>query len=319
LIPLIYAEKLASLPKINRPHYFEVYDDQIYIGENSSISLYSLKDFSLIKKFGKKGEGPGEFKTIPIFKVFPNCIVVNNFGKWLLFSRNGDFLEERRDTLFKLFLYPVGRNYVATTTDPSPTTKNTDKIIILLDKDLKPTKEIARKENKLNIKGRRNSYVIKDVFDYRVFGDKIFLGDTRRGFHIVVFDSNGNKLYEINKKYQPIKVTEKYKKAFLNRQKQANDIVSKMERRYGYKYVFPDYFPAYRDFRVKDSKIYFFTYKKNGQKSEIIVMDIEGKSVKHVFVPRGLSIKLCSFSNDRFFYLKENIDKEEWELFAEDF
>ena len=34
------AKKLASFPGINMPLYFEVYGEQIYIGEDPTISIY---------------------------------------------------------------------------------------------------------------------------------------------------------------------------------------------------------------------------------------------------------------------------------------
>jgi hypothetical protein len=310
------AERLTSIPEINKPYRFEVFGDHIYIGEQSSISLYSLKNFSLIKKFGRRGEGPGEFKSIPMLKVFPRYLVVNNFGKWLLFSRTGDFIKERSDTLFKPFLFPVGRNYVATIIDSSPKIKNTVKIISLLDEELEPIKEIARKAIKVNKGGRRESHVIKDFFQYRIYDDKIFIGNTEKGFYIEVFDESGNKLYVIEKDYRPIKVTVKYKQDFLQREKKSNDFIAKSLRRYKYKYVFRDYFPAFQDFRVKDGNIYVFTNKRKDDQGEILVMDLTGKILKGVFVTKAPLTK-CSISKNRYYYLKDNIDKEEWELFSE--
>jgi hypothetical protein len=313
---LIHAKKIANFPGINKPYRFEVYDNDIYIGEKSSISIYSLKDFTLIKKFGRRGEGPGEFKALPMFKIFSNYIVVNNFTKWLLFSRKGEFIEEKRDTLFKLFLYPVGSNYVATTLDPNPKIKNAPRVVSLLDKNLEPIKEIFRKVPKGKGKRRRRE-MIRDFYKYRVYEDKIFLGDTSKGFFIEVFNSNGNKLYEIKKKYQPLKVTEKYKKDKLKREKESNDFVSNTMRKLKYKYKFRDYFPAFRDLRVKDGKIYVFTDKSIEDQGEVIVMDLKGNILKKTFVSRA-PWRLYSISNDRYYFLKDNLEKEEWELFAED-
>jgi hypothetical protein len=305
----VNAKKIADFPGINKPYQFEVYDDHIYIGEKSTISIYWLKDFTLIKKFGRIGEGPGEFKAFPMFKVFPKYLVVNNLIKWLLFSRKGEFIKERKGTFFKFFLFPVGNNYVAL----SPLPDSTDSVIRILNEDLEPIKEISRQIPK-KVK-RRRSDVIRDFYKYRVYGDKIFLGDTTKGFFIEVFDSNGNKLYEIKKKYQPIKVTEKYKRDYLKKEKESNDLVSNTMRRLKYKFVFRDYFPAFYDLRVKDGKIYVFTPKEREDQGEIIVMDIEGKILKNTFVTKR---SLCSISNDKYFYLEDNLEKEEWELFSED-
>jgi hypothetical protein len=313
---MVLAKRLARFPEINRPYRFEVYGDSIYIGEQSSIAIYSLKDFSFIKRFGSKGEGPGEFKSLPMFQVFPKYIVVNNFGKWLLFSHNGNFLEEKRNTLFTLFLFPVGENFVATTVDPTPQSKTNQRVISLLDKNLKPIKEIGRRKSKHKKNARRVENVINDCFQYRVYKDKIFLADTSKGFYIEVFDNNGELVNRIEKKYQPIKVTEKYKKEFLKEEKKASDFIAKMKRSRRYKYVFRDYFPAFEDFCIKDDKIYVFSYKTRENKREVIVMNLDGKILKKVFVTKR-RLTMSAIENDRFYYLKENMDKEEWELYAD--
>jgi hypothetical protein len=307
----VNAKKISNLPGLYEPFQFEVYGNYIYVGEKSTISIYSLLDFSLIKKFGRKGEGPGEFKAYPMVKVFPKYVVVNNLVKWLLFSRKGEFIKEKRGTFLKFFLYPVGNNFVATCP-----LKNGNDIIKILNEDLEPIKEISRQDSKGEVK-RRHMEMIRDFYKYRVYDDKIFLGDTTKGFYIAVFDSNGNKLYEINKKFQPIKVTEKYKKDALDREKKSNDLISNTRRRLKYKYLFKDYFPAFKDFRVKDKKIYVFTYKRKENQCEIIVMDLHGKTQKKAFVER-VPLTKCSISNNKYFYLKDNYDIEEWELFAED-
>ena len=63
-----FAEKVATLQEINKPWTFFVDQDRFYISETVSVYIYSLKDFKLIKKFGRRGEAAGEF------------IVVNKIG-----------------------------------------------------------------------------------------------------------------------------------------------------------------------------------------------------------------------------------------------
>ena len=97
---------------------------------------------------------------------------------------------------------------------------------------------------------------------------------TTKGFFIEVFDSNRNKLYEINKKYRKLKVTDEYKDDCLKSKKKSKDFVDDFEKRY-YRYVFKNYFPAFKKFMVKDGKIYVFTYKRIDNKSEVLVMELK--------------------------------------------
>ncbi len=80
------------------------------------------------------------------------------------------------------------------------------------------------------------------------------------------------------------------------------------------KFVFPDTYPAFKNFHINNGKLYVFTFKKRGDRSEVIVMDSKGNILKTVFLPDG---NYFSISEDRFYYLKENEDEEEWELWME--
>ena len=51
------------MSEITRPVDILVDADQIYIVSGAKIFIYSAKDYSFKKVFGKKGEGPGEFKV----------------------------------------------------------------------------------------------------------------------------------------------------------------------------------------------------------------------------------------------------------------
>ena len=60
-------QKIIPLPDLIQPHTMVVDKDQLFIRDSgSSIFIYSLSNFSLIKKFGKQGQGPGEFHDSPL-------------------------------------------------------------------------------------------------------------------------------------------------------------------------------------------------------------------------------------------------------------
>ncbi len=83
----VYASKIVSLPEIFEPSSIVVDSNQIYIVEGTTIYIYSLEDFNLKKKFGRKGEGPQEFKDdIISIEVKSDYILVNSLNKVSFFK-----------------------------------------------------------------------------------------------------------------------------------------------------------------------------------------------------------------------------------------
>jgi hypothetical protein len=75
----------------------------------------------------------------------------------------------------------------------------------------------------------------------------------------------------------------------------------------------------------KSGKIYVQTYKQKGSLSEFFVFDFKGNLMKKVFLPTASRYKVklnheiaFTFYNNKYYYLKENLDAEEWELHMEE-
>ncbi|MCP5109185.1 MAG: hypothetical protein GY950_37740, partial [bacterium] len=92
-----FAGKVKSFTGLNKPDGIAVDDQLVVVTEGTTVYLYSAKDFSLVKKFGKRGEGPQEF--VPIFNVtmrvqlLPGYILVGSMGKISFFKRNGEYIK----------------------------------------------------------------------------------------------------------------------------------------------------------------------------------------------------------------------------------
>ncbi len=87
---LLMAKKVVTLSGILAPSDIKIDEERIYITQHEEIYIYSLKDYRLIKKFGRKGEGPGEFKLSDdnmvflllawqfiVTKIFTCCLLVH--------------------------------------------------------------------------------------------------------------------------------------------------------------------------------------------------------------------------------------------------
>jgi hypothetical protein len=72
------AGKVVPLTQSGKPNSITVDKNHVYITDQGSIAIYSLKDGKLKKTFGKKGEGPGEFRLLPQEKIGLRIVVHND-------------------------------------------------------------------------------------------------------------------------------------------------------------------------------------------------------------------------------------------------
>ncbi|MCP4150319.1 MAG: hypothetical protein GY757_21405 [bacterium] len=309
--PLLFADKLAVMPELLKPASICIDGEQMYIVEkaNSTVNLYSMKDYKPIKQFGKKGEGPGEYLNAPSVAAFPDYILLDSFGKIQYYTRNGDYIKEKKISQDFGGLTPLKDRYIGFSyrnSDP----KVFGERVAIFDSDVKEIKTLYYREKKMNPE-KILKPVLRDYFGYEISGETIFVGDTKKGFYIEVFDISGKKLYVINKEYKKEKLPQRYIKKF-------EDWVSKSSywkrNKDRLKIVYNEFSPAYKSFGVYSGNLYAFTYKREGDKYELILMDLKGKEKKRLFVPYTGKF---SFSNNKYYYLKENEETEEWELFVE--
>lgn len=308
----LFAKKSASLPELMQPFMISTNDSHLYVADNETIFIYFLNTFKFIKKVGKRGEGPGEFKLGPLIRSYANFLSASDMGKIIIYSLNGKLLREERmppKFAFSNFVYPVGNNFAVF--QPNRTSGNLFFTITLLDNEFNFIKELARVKRSL---AKRGSFEpITDYFRHEVLNDRIYIADSSKGFYIDVFDSNGTKQYTIDKKYEKIKITDQVKQD-IEKEMDSSKLDRMIKKRS--RIVYKEYFPAIQHFRVNGGKIYVFTYKEKGTKQEVVILDLKGSIQKRVFVtkPEG---RLFSISNNTYYYLLENETKEEWELHLE--
>ena len=316
-----FAEKVASFSDFNKPGAIVVDDRQIIVTEGTTVFLYSAKDYSLEKKFGKKGEGPQEFQ--PFFnapvrvKLQPDHIIVNSLGKLSYFTRKGEYIKEQKHTVGAGAgeLFPMGDGFAAT---GFARDDNTFFITIeLYDSNIKKIKEIYRMP--LPMRGQKFKALEKAIF-MQATPEKIYVAG-ESDFVIDVFDKTGEKLYTIKQEYDNIKFTDQHEKEIMDYFKTApntrqfyDQIKSRVE--------FPSYFPAVRSFVATGKKLYVQTFLVKDGKTEFYIFDDKGKLLKKVWLPIRIHIavaqnQLFKIYEDKLYQLVENEDDENWELHIE--
>ena len=310
--------KMATLPDVMSPQSMHVDENRLYIADGHRILIYGLNDFGLRKIFGKKGDGEQEFRAHArgirlLFDVQSDDIVINSYERVSFFSKDGEFKSVQQYPYPQTdFVIPMGRQYIAAYYYIHVGTGKSSKHILIFDDNLQFVKKITEgtlgsgsakgfggPDRKLHVD------LVPRFYGFRAYEDKIYIGNSYDGFFIEVYDSTGEKLYDIKRDFEKLKVDEAFK------QKRMKEIKDRWQR-----YIDSiaidevEFFPAFRNFTVSDGKIYVYTYQEKEGNQEIVMLDLKGNHLKNVFVPRADHSKIM---NGKYYFLHQNED-EEWEV-----
>jgi hypothetical protein len=309
--------KVANMSEITRPVDILVDADQIYIVSGAKIFIYSAKDYSFKKVFGKKGEGPGEFKVENNIGLqlspFHNDLMITTSNKFHFYSKEGKQI--------KVILKPQNargvlrfgtNNYLGRSYEDKG--GKLAEIINLYDSNFNKVKEVYQR---IELKtGDRRIYLF-DLEKRIVFkgGKEHIYILNKNEFNIRIYDKNGNFNHALEKDYPLVKITDNDKELLFNYYKfLVKDFIRLKPR-----LVIPKYYPAIFDFTEMDNKLYVLTWKVVDKKREIMVVDLNGKMLLKSFIPhkgplRGDGISPYCFYNNKLYQLYDNPDTETWEL-----
>jgi hypothetical protein len=327
LLAVLFVQPLFSgegtvLSELTYPISMMIEQDNLIINEKSKVFIYSLKDFKLVTSFGSLGEGPREF-MISNTSGFPTIrlgcddkhIYVTSLSKLSLFTLNGEFEKEKKILPHFLAVTPLGDHY-AVWDDFTDQNGNRFRKIHIFDNQLTKIKEISKSENNLSMKNGLQFY--KSFFKYVTYKGKIYIATTDE-ILIDVFDEEGKKLFAITHEYEKQAVKKEDKDERIDSLKIAQPRVYDYFRD---KIFFPEFFPGIRDFIVTNDKIYLFTHKKNGDKSECLILDLKGKLIETIELPLKESGPRKWFpytiKNNNVYQIVESESTNNWELNVSD-
>lgn len=313
-----FAAKLVTLTDINAPERIVVDKDQIYIAELTTIFVFS-KDGKLEYKFGKKGEGPGEFITAVQagglqIDILPDMIMATSIGRVSFFKKGGEFIRmvkaprgvgaykplDPKGERFCGMGFAMGEGVLYGT-------------ISILNGQLEVEKEILRQVSPFQ-PGKSMNPFLTPPLPYVDNGTIIV--DTRLG-NFLVFNDKGEKLMDVQPKWEQIKLSKEYQDKVWDYYKNDPRVRANFERIKNL-IVMPDNLPNVKMCYVDNQKIYALTYVRKDDKAEFYVFDFKGNLLKHVFVEFAYRNLLKPYpfciSDDVLYYLAEDIDKEEWSI-----
>ncbi len=328
----LFPAKLGVLPEVMKPQVLTVSGNHLFVMDGAVIYKYALPELKLLKTFGRQGEGPGELKVTPLWHntitLLKDSLMVDGFDKIVYFSKEGKLIKERRKPTKILQLTPLPNGFLGM--DQTHMEDKTQfQVLRLYDSAYKIIKELARNESPAQSEVKL-TFAIPDILNYCIYDNKIFIENSREGFVIDVFDSTGKKLYQVRKDMKKIPVTTEHRVEAENIFKSdpfVREIGYENFKRNFSKVRFPKYFPPIQNIDVADNKLYVRTFRRKKGKEECLVMDLRGNILFKTFLPRVsyapfiarlTGIKYYTIHNGRFYYLEENLEKEEWGLYVEE-
>lgn len=316
LITPLLGNKVIPLPDLLNPESISIDKTQMYITEKSNVYIYSLGDFKLLKKFGKAGSGPKEFLVSGQAQLFLNSqgkdLVISSQLKVSIYNKKGEYIKENRVTaLFSSFFRPFQGKFVGT------------KLVVennimyftvdIFDKNFNQVKRLFKQKHffqqgkKMNPVGRLPLFFI--------YKNKVYVENATGNIH--VFDTTGKEVKIISPKFKPVPLTKAHKTQVINFFKNDPQI-KQYWNLFKDNLEFPKYFPNLRQTIVSDGLIYMQTWRVEDGKSEIIIYDIDGNSVKNLMISLPdvelMSRNPIAVHQNKIYQIVENIDEEQWEL-----
>jgi hypothetical protein len=296
--------------------------EKIFIGQEAVIYVYSAKDYKLLTKFGKPGEGPQEFKLLPEyspdFDVHADVLVAFSIGKVSLFTKEGKFIDEKKIIGGGAFQFyrKMGDQFVG---DKFVRDKENllYKAVFIFDANLKEIKELHRNKHTFQFSKQFNP-IIRGVYipNFYIYDNKIFIGGEIDSGTIHVFDTTGKALYTIQPELDKVNFTEADKKGHIDSYALYRDEYERVKNQFKY----PDYFPLWQNFIVADKRIYVQTFKRNKEdtQNEVVIFTLKGELIKRVWLPfdEYFDFTPCPYiiHNKKLYQCVDNEDEDRWEL-----
>jgi len=287
------AAQTTVLSDLRKPHQIVVSGDDLYVFDEADYSLrvYSIPPRGPKLRLGQKGDGPHDFQYLPFVFVQPESLVCTDFVKIIWFSRTGKVLRAMPFSALKGFDVSSEMLLVPLRDRFLRITANHETLkryVDLMDSKFTFVKTLYEGPF-VWMEGSRTDYRTDTVAS----GGLVFVADTFKGFYISVFDADGNLLRTIDR---------------------TGDVEEVPGR------------ARLHQFCVSDGKIYATTYKKLDGQTEMIVLDLEGRILKRLYLPlrsvrpqRGvLRNDLFTVNRGRLYELVQNEGTGAWELMVTD-
>lgn len=318
------AERVTTLEGLAYPQNIYVHENQVFVIDFPQVYVYDAGDYHLVKQFGRRGEGPGEFLRFARLHFRPKFIIVQSENKLAYFSKDFKFVKEQKVPIsFSRGMHILDDVFVvAHSANGVDDPRQLDQTINVYDRECKKIKEIFRQKYYFQITKDINMIYLPEVqrrtgIRCFVHNRKVFFeGEDGETGNIHVLDFQGNKLYTISHRFPKIEVTDQHVKEvedfFKMKRRRILDILKQRKQLFT-----PDTFPMIHYSGLHDGKIYTIPYKREKGKSPVAVFQPDGKLIRKTTVSLvkedRFSFYPFTIKNNKVYQLVENED-DEWDL-----
>lgn len=314
---LVLTGETFPLPEMANPNTIQVDENQAYFTDGPMVYIYNLKDFKLKKKFGKIGEGPGEFLEAPgtgapplYLDILSDKISVYSIGKITFFTKDGQYINEIKTKDQSRRFKKFGNGFVGNLNMVIDNVRC--RTVNLYDQELNKIKMLASMPHSLQGQGGGFN-PLEGTQTYSVYKDRLFVC-WGPDFKIHVFDTSGNEINTITQPFQKRKVTREDKKKI-------EDYLKSLPRvKEIYRFLaplrFPEYFPALRIMMTADGKVYAITRQDERNRSQCFIFSLDGTLIKKMFIDLKsvdqLALYPFTIKGSKVYQLVEDEEEEEW-------
>ena len=252
--------------------------------ENKENCIFKFdKNGNFANAFGRRGRGPGELFDAEMSINNRDEIIIQNIfqPKLIILNSDGNLIHEIPSPLdFRVIKQMENENsFTYETSWSEPGTGQA--IWSVLSPDFEKIKEIEKQ----GIQGDGHKFVYERHVPYAT-DENIYIGKKSQPYEVWVYDSEGDLKRIIKKEYEPVKISDEYKK---ERIKAREDLKKRGRKPPPVKLYFPEYWPAFKELYASDTGwLFVMTYEMSNNPREYVY---------DIFNPDGIFIGKVNLNN----------------------
>ncbi len=252
----------------------------VYDGKEVAIKIYD-KNGKFIRKFGQKGQGPGEIQMVSYINLIGEKINVMDRGnnRFSFYSIEGECIKEiptGRYRPFEAKADSMGNIYGFVLIMGEKVTQD----LVKFNKEFEPTLTILS----LEMPKEPPPALLMELIRFHVLKDDYFIWGRTNNYEFNILDSDGKLIRQIKKDYSPIRVTKENLIAEFKRRYPDQKIPPKLPRIPNH---FPNHFPVFENFICDEKgRIFVRTYERDEEDNVCYdVFDPEGRYITRFTLP----------------------------------